>query len=104
MLTVCGAGRAGGAGAKSLDARYYYIHRAAEENLQSRVLEKLIKEDICDEFADALFDFYVKDGGYLNLYANYIRYEIHMNEYCGTLTAEEFKVFEHVLNENAGLR
>ena len=65
---------------------------------------KLIKEDICDEFADALFDFYVKDGGYLNLYANYIRYEIHMNEYCGTLTAEEFKVFEHVLNENAGLR
>ena len=33
------------AGAKSLDARYYYIHRAAEENLQSRVLEKLIKED-----------------------------------------------------------
>ena len=33
------------AGAKSLEARYYYIHRAAEEHLQSRVLEKLIKED-----------------------------------------------------------
>ena len=32
-------------GVKSIDARYYYIHRAAEENLQSRVLEKLIKED-----------------------------------------------------------
>ena len=33
------------AGVKSIEARYYYIHRAAEENLQSRVLEKLIKED-----------------------------------------------------------
>lgn len=33
------------AGVKSIEARYYYIHRAAEENLRSRVLEKLIKED-----------------------------------------------------------
>ena len=33
------------AGVKSIEARYYYIHRAAEENLQSRVLEKLIKDD-----------------------------------------------------------
>jgi len=32
-------------GVKSIEARYYYIHRVAEENLQSRVLEKLIKED-----------------------------------------------------------
>ena len=33
------------AGVKSTEARYYYIHRAAEENIQTRVLEKLIKED-----------------------------------------------------------
>ena len=32
-------------GVKSIEARYYYIHRVAEENLQSRVLEKLIKDD-----------------------------------------------------------
>lgn len=31
--------------AKSLEARYYYIHRAAEENLQKRVLEKLLNDD-----------------------------------------------------------
>jgi predicted nuclease of restriction endonuclease-like (RecB) superfamily len=30
---------------KTLYGRYYYIHRAAEENLQKRVLEQLIKED-----------------------------------------------------------
>ncbi len=30
---------------KKLDERYYYIHRTAEENLQKRTLEKLIKED-----------------------------------------------------------
>ncbi|MBR6131373.1 MAG: DUF1016 family protein [Bacteroidales bacterium] len=30
---------------KTLPGRYYYIHRTAEENLQSRALEKLIKED-----------------------------------------------------------
>ena len=28
-----------------LSARYYYIHRAAEENLQSRALEKLLTDD-----------------------------------------------------------
>ena len=28
-----------------LSARYYYIHRAAEENLQTRALEKLLTED-----------------------------------------------------------
>lgn len=33
------------AGAKNIEERYYYIHRTAEEHLQSRVLEKLIKED-----------------------------------------------------------
>lgn len=30
---------------KTLGGRYYYIHRTAEENLQKRTLEKLIKED-----------------------------------------------------------
>ena len=30
---------------KTLEGRYYYIHRTAEENLQKRTLEKLIKED-----------------------------------------------------------
>ena len=35
-------------GVKSIEARYYYIHRVAEENLQSRVLEKLIKDDAFD--------------------------------------------------------
>lgn len=30
---------------KNLYGRYYYIHRVAEEKLQSRILEKLIKED-----------------------------------------------------------
>ena len=29
----------------SLEARYYYIHRTVEENLSTRALEKLIKED-----------------------------------------------------------
>ncbi|MBR6980505.1 MAG: DUF1016 family protein [Prevotella sp.] len=33
------------AGAKSLEARYYYIHLTAEEHLSSKVLEKLIKDD-----------------------------------------------------------
>lgn len=33
------------AGAKSLEARYYYIHRTAEENLSAKVLENLIKDD-----------------------------------------------------------
>lgn len=32
-------------GVDDLLARYYYIHRAAEENLQSRVLEKLLADD-----------------------------------------------------------
>ena len=32
-------------GTNDLLARYYYIHRAAEEKLQSRVLEKLLEED-----------------------------------------------------------
>ena len=30
---------------KTLEGRYYYIHRTAEENLQKRTLEKLIKDD-----------------------------------------------------------
>lgn len=30
---------------KDMEARYYYIHRTAEEHLQTRVLEKIIKED-----------------------------------------------------------
>lgn len=30
---------------KTLSGRYYYIHRVAEENLQTRLLEKLLKED-----------------------------------------------------------
>lgn len=30
---------------KTLSGRYYYIHRTAEENLNTRALEKLIKED-----------------------------------------------------------
>jgi predicted nuclease of restriction endonuclease-like (RecB) superfamily len=30
---------------KTLEGRYYYIHRTAEENLQKRTLEKLIKAD-----------------------------------------------------------
>ena len=29
----------------SLEARYYYIHRTAEEHLTTRTLEKLIKDD-----------------------------------------------------------
>ena len=32
-------------GVDDLSARYYYIHRAAEENLQTRALEKLLTED-----------------------------------------------------------
>lgn len=65
---------------------------------------KLIKEDICDDVADTLFDFYVKDGGYLNIYAIFIRNELHMNEYSGTLTVEEFKVFEQLLNINVPIK
>ena len=32
-------------GVKELSARYYYIHRTAEENLPIRMLEKLIAND-----------------------------------------------------------
>lgn len=31
---------------KTIDGRYYYIHRTAEENLQKRTLEKLIANDV----------------------------------------------------------
>lgn len=33
---------------KTIDGRYYYIHRTAEENLQKRTLEKLIEDDAYD--------------------------------------------------------
>ena len=62
---------------------------------------KLTKEDICDNFADKLSDFYVKDGGYLSLYSDYLENHLHTNEYESFLSAKEFSDFEEFLNDHA---